>query len=451
MFRGWVAKRKGSYMLADAKSDKTKITSMIFEQVQSLTPPGRFLQKVVEGGKGKNADPYNVNGWWEEIDDVKALAKISQALREGAPAYRAIHGKDKKKKKQQQQARPSPRSSSTRRNKPRKRRSVDMEDTKMDEPWEVSPGDKRKDHPEMEMELPSPGEVPPMPSLPSLGLPTTATINNGRELDVLFPTNNNTFATQNGNGSNLLGYPLVHMEDFTRPMNDVARAVPTPQSSPIANKKPRASVWPPEPATASAATTTTEQQPSGAYTAPKGFSVPNTPLVSPGLSAGFSPFKSPWFDVNSPTLNSPYGEAKAAWDAVGFELPNLTPSPNLRKPPLRIHSLSFSDGDEQSLNSSFEDPFASDSNGNKKQPPYPPDLDEPLDDDKAAWSAAYAPSLPLTAPIGGRIAPLPKISSRRSSTSRNGNHLSRRESSASSKSSFSITNHRSRTKRRSIS
>ena len=69
-------------MLADAKSDKTKITSMIFEQVQSQTPPGRFLQKVVEGGKGKNADPYNVNGWWEEIDDTKALAKISQAFME---------------------------------------------------------------------------------------------------------------------------------------------------------------------------------------------------------------------------------------------------------------------------------------------------------------------------------------------------------------------------------
>jgi hypothetical protein len=60
--------------------------------------------------------------WWSEVEDAKALAKISQALREGAPAFRAAHGKPRKsqrssqrrsslpvsKKKQEQKGKPRP-------------------------------------------------------------------------------------------------------------------------------------------------------------------------------------------------------------------------------------------------------------------------------------------------------------------------------------------------------
>ena len=89
-------------MLADSKSDKSSVTAEIFQQVREQNPPGRFLQKVTDS-RSKSNDPYNVGGWWAEIDDAKALAKISQALREGAPAFRALHGKKGRGKKQQTQ------------------------------------------------------------------------------------------------------------------------------------------------------------------------------------------------------------------------------------------------------------------------------------------------------------------------------------------------------------
>ena len=82
VFRGWIAERRESYMLADSKSDKTVITSTIFKRIQDQNPPGRFLQKV-DGEHGRDTDPYSLSGHWVEIDDSKALSKISQALREG--------------------------------------------------------------------------------------------------------------------------------------------------------------------------------------------------------------------------------------------------------------------------------------------------------------------------------------------------------------------------------
>ena len=121
----------------------------------------------------------------------------------------------------------------------------------MMEEGEISPDSpKRKDLP---MEMP----LTPLPAMPSLGLDNTAddTGNSKQELDVLYPTADNVFATQtsgnnngNGGGGNLLSsYPLLHMQDYTASINDVARAIPTPQGSPIQSKKARATVWPPTP------------------------------------------------------------------------------------------------------------------------------------------------------------------------------------------------------------
>ena len=352
----------------------------------------------------------------------------------GAPAFRAMHGKKpiqgKKKKKQ---TKPSQRKKSTGR---KQQQNKDME------MGETSP--KRKEPPEMEMEVapftPT-REVPPMPDLLNT---------NGRELDVLYPTSNNVFATQKGNGNLLSSYPLVHMEDYTRPINDVARAIPTPQSSPNP-KRQRASME-------ITPTASGSRLSSGACnTTPKlPFKAPNTPLVSPNTpipaTPGFSPL------ARSLGLTSPYGEAKAAWDAIAF-LPNLSPthnhSPPQRRPSFNsVHSLSFSEGDVESIGS-FQNPFEGDSNGNgngnsnnnRKMPPAPPDLDTP---DQAHQAARFPPP-PLTTPPQGlsfdRIRPLQGFNSRQSSRSRS----SRRESSISNRSLGSISNHHSHSKRKSIS
>ena len=86
IYRNWVHERKNDYNLATNKSEKARISREIITLVQSLDPPGRFLTK--------DEDPMSLSGgttWWVEIDDVKAMAKTSQALREGAPAIRATH------------------------------------------------------------------------------------------------------------------------------------------------------------------------------------------------------------------------------------------------------------------------------------------------------------------------------------------------------------------------
>lgn len=75
----------------------------MLDLVRGLKPPGRFLQKQRdEGGQDEH---------WAEIDDTKAMAKISQALREGAPAMRAAHGKTSAasaKRRQSDSSLPSP-------------------------------------------------------------------------------------------------------------------------------------------------------------------------------------------------------------------------------------------------------------------------------------------------------------------------------------------------------
>jgi len=466
-------------MLCTTKSGKTNITNSIFKRVKAQRPPGRFLQKVKDPGR---PDPYNISGWWVEIDDTKALAKISQALREGAPAFRATHGK---KKNTQQQTKKGSQRKSTRR-RPKKRGSLEM--MMMMEEGESSPDSPKRKYPPMAMPL------TPLPAMPSLGLDNTADVteNSKQELDVLYPTANNVFATQtsgrnngNGGGNLLSSYPLLHMQDYTASINDVARAIPTPQGSPIQSKKPRATVWPPTPslnedprapsvwpppppsspparkeATLPTPTSPEPTRPTQGASSTKFPSVPNTrkcraffvvslfilydvqaltliaihliALVSPG----FSPFRSPYPMVNSPYS---YGEAKAAWDAIAF-LPDLnspskpqTQDSTQRAPIKRVHSLdSFSESDDKSICSTFENPFLSDNgngNGDSKNTPF---------DTMEARAAAFNDPAKLG------------ISSRHSSRGAR-RTSSRRASSCSSKSSFSISNHRSQTKRRSIS
>eukprot|EP00550_Attheya_septentrionalis_P001926 CAMPEP_0198287504 /NCGR_PEP_ID=MMETSP1449-20131203/6289_1 /TAXON_ID=420275 /ORGANISM="Attheya septentrionalis, Strain CCMP2084" /LENGTH=435 /DNA_ID=CAMNT_0043985463 /DNA_START=272 /DNA_END=1579 /DNA_ORIENTATION=- len=93
-FREWVKLEKGAYNSALTKSEKAKHTQFIVQKVKSLNPPGRFLQRdttatsarpSLSSGSGANG----LVGPWVEIDDIKALAKTSQALREGAPSIRA--------------------------------------------------------------------------------------------------------------------------------------------------------------------------------------------------------------------------------------------------------------------------------------------------------------------------------------------------------------------------
>jgi hypothetical protein len=81
-FRNWVRERKEEYNLAANKNEKAKISKDIVDKVKSLVPPGRFLMKNESPSSGDR-------GLWVEIDDTKAMAKTSQALREGAPSLRA--------------------------------------------------------------------------------------------------------------------------------------------------------------------------------------------------------------------------------------------------------------------------------------------------------------------------------------------------------------------------
>ena len=74
-FRSFVNERKYDYNLTKNKSEKAKISQSIVDRVHNLVPPGRFLIKE--------------DGFWREVDGAKAMAKTSQALREGAPSLRA--------------------------------------------------------------------------------------------------------------------------------------------------------------------------------------------------------------------------------------------------------------------------------------------------------------------------------------------------------------------------
>jgi hypothetical protein len=111
VFRRWIQERRESYNLADTKSAKTRITSEIFRRVKSLKPPGRFLHKI--DAPGTSGGIIDDEEYWSEVDDTKALAKISQALREGAPAFRAAHGKTRKSQRSSQRRNSAPGSKKT--------------------------------------------------------------------------------------------------------------------------------------------------------------------------------------------------------------------------------------------------------------------------------------------------------------------------------------------------
>jgi len=87
-FREWVYQRKEEYNLAQNKREKIAVAMQVVRQVQQQNPmAGRFLQKdpTLSGGSGVQ--------WWVEVDESKALAKTTQALREGAPKIRQAHQK----------------------------------------------------------------------------------------------------------------------------------------------------------------------------------------------------------------------------------------------------------------------------------------------------------------------------------------------------------------------
>ena len=82
VFRDYVKVYKNDYTLASSKAEKARVARRVLELVQAQNPPGRFLQRDSGTGTGS---------YWVEIDDGKAMAKTSQALREGAPTIRAQH------------------------------------------------------------------------------------------------------------------------------------------------------------------------------------------------------------------------------------------------------------------------------------------------------------------------------------------------------------------------
>jgi hypothetical protein len=82
-FREWVLERKEAYNLAGSKAEKARVATEVIDLVTSQNPSGRFLQRDSTSASGPS--------WWVEVDEARALAKTSQALREGAPQIRAAH------------------------------------------------------------------------------------------------------------------------------------------------------------------------------------------------------------------------------------------------------------------------------------------------------------------------------------------------------------------------
>lgn len=71
-FRNRVKSYKLDYVTCP-KSQKGKYATMIYEEIKNLDPPGRFLRQD------------KITQMWNDIGETKAIEKIRQALREGAP------------------------------------------------------------------------------------------------------------------------------------------------------------------------------------------------------------------------------------------------------------------------------------------------------------------------------------------------------------------------------
>lgn len=102
VFREWVNQRKEEYNRAQNKREKIAVAMQVVRQVHNQVPvPGRFLQRdtsVVGGNSGQ---------WWVEVNEAKALAKTTQALREGAPKIRqAIRSEESKSAKKRKRKEP---------------------------------------------------------------------------------------------------------------------------------------------------------------------------------------------------------------------------------------------------------------------------------------------------------------------------------------------------------
>jgi hypothetical protein len=80
-FRELVKHDKERYNLEANKVKKAQISQDIVDRVKA--EGGRFLRR------DDDSSHYRHQSLWVEIDDLKALAKTSQALREGAPSIRA--------------------------------------------------------------------------------------------------------------------------------------------------------------------------------------------------------------------------------------------------------------------------------------------------------------------------------------------------------------------------
>ena len=241
----------------------------ILQMVRDLIPPGRFLQKASSDAAagGGSSSVHTDEGWWEEIDEVKAMAKISQALREGAPAFRAAHGSGRSKKAQSNVSKRRPSvTTSTESPKQGKRKSASTKQISLQQPKAKRRASKTTAAPtptptteaafvtsatpdnsytayEMDTKLPAATHL-------------TANNNHGQphpldigELSRLFSFNShsNNSGSSNGNGLHigagkgngngkgkgrnnhttpLSPHPLVPNSDFTASIADVAAAIP---------------------------------------------------------------------------------------------------------------------------------------------------------------------------------------------------------------------------------
>lgn len=249
VFRQWITERKESYNLADTKNDKSRVANDIMLKVRSLRPPGRFLHKIPDKSSGGSND-LDENGYWVEVDDIKAMAKISQALREGAPAFRAAHGKSKTSKPRKSS--PPKRRNSLPEAKPYTKRRKTRSATRS---LETSPEQKSMAimPPPIGMDVSPPyldddmGEpMPPLDPDPHLDVGDFETLfnHNNHHNNKYRQNNNNHFAfgqlgTSNrfGQYSTLNSHPLVPMGDYHASISDVANAIPP---TPEAAKKQRA-------------------------------------------------------------------------------------------------------------------------------------------------------------------------------------------------------------------
>ena len=85
-FRILVKRHQESYLKCK-KKDKPAISARIVQLIREMNPPGRFLKQE------RN------NGAWFDVGDARATEKVSQALREGAPAIRkALEGAEEDSK-----------------------------------------------------------------------------------------------------------------------------------------------------------------------------------------------------------------------------------------------------------------------------------------------------------------------------------------------------------------